>query len=145
MRSPLAPLIVALCASCAAPAPPLVLIRPAPEPGPVFSDCRAFTASSMEAGKPGHASGTACRQPDGRWLVTDERPLPAAAIAWASPVPSEAEQDPTVYYAFDPLNHRASLFDSGRGGGWWDGDGDWHRHRGGFGGFRHGGFGAWRD
>jgi surface antigen len=64
-----------------------------PAPISAHPDCREFTAPVTAAGRPEQASGKACRQPDGSWLLVQNTPgLPTQEYVVPRPdqVPSPA-------------------------------------------------------
>jgi hypothetical protein len=115
MRTALASILVALCASCAVPPQPILIAgRATPQDGNP-PDCRNFTTRTRDAGHEDKASGKACRQTDGSWRIVQENPLPAPAIALAGPAPDDGVPDVTVYYPFDPSQLGSSFLDWGEG------------------------------
>jgi hypothetical protein len=133
MRSALAFIVVALCASCAEQPQPIFIAGRATPQEVSPPECRNFTTKTMDAGHEDKASGKACRQTDGSWRIVQESALPSAAIALGVPTPDDGAPDVTVYYPFDPRQFGSSFLDWGEGS---YGDGDYRT--GGFSRFRSG-------
>jgi hypothetical protein len=90
-------LLVLACSGC--------IYEPAYQPAytayaPPQPDCRAFSSQIMVDGQPQPATGTACRQPDGSWRVTqqgqDQQPQVYV-------IPAAPQYQPDYpYWAYDP-------------------------------------------
>lgn len=51
--------------------------------------CREYTRTVTIGGRPEHAYGTACLQPDGQWLIVSEAERPVAYHRERTPPPSK--------------------------------------------------------
>jgi surface antigen len=122
--------VVLLCAGCAE------------EPDPIFDsalpsqmqvaqvepqpNCREYTGTVTIAGKPQQAFGTACRQPDGTWRITEDTPGSAPQVYTLPPQAIHAAPYPYPYYWADPWAYGPPFF---AGGSIFFADGFHHFHR----------------